>query len=193
MPQPPATENDALGRELLARARAAIAHALGRGAAPGASSHPALAGRGASFVTLKKHGELRGCIGSVRAQRPLAEDVAQNAVAAAMRDPRFPPLAADELDAVEIEVSLLSEPEFLDFADEEGLLAQLRPGIDGLILFAGCRSATFLPQVWEQLPEPQHFLAALKQKAGLAPKRPAAGLMAARYQVRKWRERPGQA
>lgn len=190
MPQPPATEDDALGKALLARARAAIAHALGhKGAGAEESDHPALARRGASFVTLKKNGELRGCIGSLRAQRPLAEDVASNAVAAATRDPRFPPLSADELAGVDIEVSLLSEPEFLDFDDERHLLAQLRPGTDGLILFSGCRSATFLPQVWEQLPDPRTFLAALKQKAGLPPERPAANLMAARYQVRKWREK----
>ena len=87
-----------------------------------------------------------------------------------------------------VEVSLLSDPEYLEFAGEEALLAQLRPGEDGLIIFSGCRSATFLPQVWEQLPEPHQFLAALKRKAGLPTHRETAGLMAARYHVRKWKE-----
>ncbi|ANQ84867.1 hypothetical protein dqs_1829 [Azoarcus olearius] len=185
---PPSTTD--LGPRLLARARQAIAHHLGLAAAPADATEPELTARGACFVTLRQRGELRGCIGSVRAQRPLAEDLDTNAVAAASRDPRFPPLTADELDHTEIEVSLLSEPEFLDFADEDALLAQLRPGEDGLILFSGCRSATFLPQVWEQLPQPQDFLAALKRKAGLDPQRPAANLMAARYQVQKWLEAP---
>lgn len=178
-----------LGARLLARARQAIAHHLGLGPAAGKDDDPRLATRGATFVTLKEDGELRGCIGSLRAQRPLAEDVVANAVAAASRDPRFPPVAADEFDRLHIEVSLLSEPEFIDFRDEAELLAQLRPGEDGLILFAGCRSATFLPQVWDQLPEPAQFLAALKHKAGLDPARTVDGLMAARYQVQKWQER----
>ena len=87
-----------------------------------------------------------------------------------------------------IEVSILSEPEFLDFFGEEELIAQLRPGEDGLIIFSGCRSATFLPQVWEQLPEPRQFLAALKHKAGLPTNREVVELMAARYHVEKWKE-----
>ncbi len=111
-----------------------------------------------------------------------------NALAAAFEDSRFEPLAADELDAVTIEVSILSEPEFLDFFGEEELIAQLRPGEDGLIIFSGCRSATFLPQVWEQLPEPRQFLAALKHKAGLPTNREVVELMAARYHVEKWKE-----
>lgn len=181
---------DRLGPRLLARARQAIAHHLGRAPAPAAvtADDGALGARGACFVTLTRDGELRGCIGSVRAQRALGDDVVANAVAAATRDSRFAPLRADELDAVRIEVSLLSAPEFIDFKDEAELLTQLRPGEDGLILFAGCRSATFLPQVWDALREPAAFLAALKHKAGLDPQRGVDGLMAARYQVRKWRE-----
>lgn len=185
MPLPPDTE---LGPILLDRARRAIAHTLGTAPAPAAD--PRLEERGATFVTLTRNGELRGCVGSVRAQRSLGEDVVYNAVGAATRDPRFPPLTRSELDGIRIEVSLLSEPEFLDFADEAGLLRQLRPGVDGLLLFAGCRSATFLPQVWEQLNEPEAFLAALKRKAGLPVERPANNLMAARYTVRKWKEAP---
>lgn len=186
MPQPPDTE---LGQILLARARQAIAHELGATVPPPAPD-PRLEQRGATFVTLTVDGELRGCIGSVRAQRPLGEDVVTNAIGAATRDPRFERVTRAELDHVRVEVSLLSEPEFLDFSDEADLLRQLRPGEDGLLLFAGCRSATFLPQVWEQLSEPAMFLAALKQKAGLAPDRPASNLMAARYTVRKWKEPP---
>ncbi|NMF87557.1 AmmeMemoRadiSam system protein A [Aromatoleum petrolei] len=185
MPLPPDTE---LGQILLARARHAIAHELGAERCP-PNGDPRLGERGATFVTIKRGGDLRGCIGSVRAQRSLGEDVVINAVGAATRDPRFPPMSRDELDKVDIEVSLLSSPEFVEFADESDLMGKLRPGVDGVLLFSGCRSATFLPQVWEQLPEPQMFLAALKQKAGLAPDRPAPNLMAATYTVRKWKER----
>ncbi len=181
----PATE---LGRVLLALARQAIAHHLGLAPQPVIGDDPRLAERGAAFVTLRLDGQLRGCIGSMRRSRALGEDVVANAVAAASRDPRFPPLTTDEFDAVHIEVSLLSEPDFIEFSDEAELLRQLRPHEDGLILFAGCRSATFLPQVWGQLPEPRDFLAALKHKAGLAPERPVDGLMAARYTVQKWEE-----
>ena len=184
MPLPPDTE---LGDILLARARHAIAHALGAVLDPPAEA-PHLNERAATFVTLKCNGELRGCIGSVRAQRTLAEDVLVNAVGAATRDPRFLPLTRYELHEVRVEVSLLSAPDFLEFLGEDDLMRQLRPGVDGLLLFAGCRSATFLPQVWEQLGEPAMFLAALKQKAGLAPDRPAHNLMAATYTVRKWSE-----
>ena len=177
-----------LGSTLLALARQAIAHHLGRAPAPVVPDDPHLHAKGATFITLTKDGDLRGCIGSLRRSRTLGDDVLANAVAAAMEDPRFAPLEADELDTVTVEVSLLSDPEYLEFAGEEALLAQLRPGEDGLIIFSGCRSATFLPQVWEQLPEPHQFLAALKHKAGLPTHREAAGLMAARYHVRKWKE-----
>jgi AmmeMemoRadiSam system protein A len=179
-----------IGPLLLAHARHAITSALGSNedAPPDA---PELHERAATFVTLRKQGELRGCIGSVRAQRPLGEDVRHNAVAAATRDKRFAPVSREELPALTIEVSLLSEPEFVDFASETELCARLQPGIDGLIIFSGCRSATFLPQVWEQLPEPEGFLAALKQKAGLDPSRPIPNAMAATYRVTKWSEAPG--
>ena len=177
-----------LGSTLLALARQAIAHHLGRAPAPVVPDAPRLHAKGATFITLTKDGDLRGCIGSLRRSRTLGDDVLANAVAAAMEDPRFPPLEAEELDAIAIEVSVLSEPEFLDFFGEEELLAQLRPGEDGLIIFSGCRSATFLPQVWEQLPEPRRFLAALKHKAGLPTNREVVELMAARYHVQKWKE-----
>ena len=176
------------GTTLLALARAAIAHRLGRGPAPVVPDDPRLREKGATFITLARDGELRGCIGSLRRSRELGEDVIHNALAAAFEDSRFEPLTAEELDAVTIEVSILSEPEFLDFFGEEELLAQLRPGEDGLILFSGCHSATFLPQVWEQLPERRQFMAALKQKARLPVDFWGPNVMIARYQVRKWHE-----
>ncbi len=176
------------GTTLLKLARQAIAHRLGRGPAPEVPDDARLHQKGATFITLTRDGELRGCIGSLRRSRQLGEDIIANAVSAAMEDPRFPPLTAGELDTIAIEVSVLSEPEFLDFFGEEELLAQLRPGEDGLIIFSGCRSATFLPQVWEQLPEPRQFLAALKHKAGLPTNREVVELMAARYHVQKWKE-----
>lgn len=178
----------ALGARLPALARLAIERHLAGAARLQIDDEPCLKSRGASFVTLTRDGELRGCIGSIRPQRPLGEDLVANAISAATADPRFNPVEADELPSLHIEVSVLSEPEFLDFADERALCGSLRPGVDGLILFAGCRNATFLPQVWEQLPDPVMFVAALKQKAGLAPDRPASNLMAARYTVDKWSE-----
>lgn len=176
------------GCMLPALARRAIDHHLREGMRISPDPLPALQARGASFVTLTRNGALRGCIGSLRPQRPLGDDIVANAIAAATADPRFPPLTLAELGEVSIEVSVLSAPEFIDFASEDALLAQLRPGEDGLILFSGCRSATFLPQVWAQLPDPRDFLAALKEKAGLPAGRPTANLMAARYTVQKWRE-----
>ena len=126
---------------------------------------------GASFVTLTSGrapgGALRGCIGSLEARRPLREDVEANAVAAACRDPRFPPLGRAELDDVVVEVSVLSAPTALPAVDEPELLARLRPGVDGVILSAPGHRATFLPQVWDQLPDPAEFLSHLRRKAGL--------------------------
>jgi uncharacterized protein len=121
----------------------------------------------ATFVTLLLHGHLRGCIGTLEAHRPLAEDIAANAYAAAFRDPRFPPVTRAEADELEIHLSLLTPAERLTFASEAQLLDQLRPGVDGLILEEGARRGTFLPSVWESLPEPRQFLRHLKQKAGL--------------------------
>ena len=177
-----------LARSLPALARAAVTAHLAGKPAPAIPDEPALKANGASFVTLTQDGELRGCIGSLRPQRPLGEDILRNAVAAASEDPRFPPLTADEFTRTRVEVSVLSEAEFLDFDNEADLLRQLVPGEHGLILFSGCRGTTFLPQVWEQLPDPDEFLAALKRKAGLPPDRPAPNAMAARYTVSKWSE-----
>jgi AmmeMemoRadiSam system protein A len=124
---------------------------------------------GASFVTLTQAGSLRGCIGSLEACRPLRDDVATNAANAAFRDPRFPPLTAGELAGTRIEVSVLSEPEPYPFTDRADALSRLRPGIDGLTLEYGNRRGTFLPQVWESLPEPDAFLTHLVRKAGFPP------------------------
>ncbi|HEC18430.1 MAG TPA: AmmeMemoRadiSam system protein A [Gammaproteobacteria bacterium] len=124
---------------------------------------------GASFVTLNKHGELRGCIGSLEAQRPLVEDVAHNAFAAAFSDPRFPPVTAQELPALEDHISVLSPATPMTFTSEADLLRQIRPGIDGLVLEDGWHRGTFLPSVWESLPDKEQFLQHLKMKAGLPP------------------------
>jgi uncharacterized protein len=179
---------DAVGGELLRLARGAIGERFGA-SAPAASGSPALRAPGASFVTLTQAGRLRGCIGSLEAWRPLADDVCANAVAAAFADPRFAPLAAEELPATRVEVSLLTPAEPIVFAGEDELLASLRPGVDGVILECGGRRATFLPQVWQQLPEPRQFLAQLKRKAGLAPDfRCDPPVKLWRYGVRKWQE-----
>jgi AmmeMemoRadiSam system protein A len=121
----------------------------------------------ATFVTLQIGGRLRGCIGMLEACRPLVEDVEQNACAAAFQDPRFPPLSRKEFELLEIHISVLSPPEEIIFSSENSLLAQIRPGVDGLILQEGFRRGTFLPSVWEELPEKKMFLAHLKLKAGL--------------------------
>jgi len=176
-----------LGRVLLTIARSAIGTQLGF-SSPAQTNHIALARPGATFVTLKSSGELRGCIGSLKPVRPLGVDVHQNALAAAFRDPRFPPLAAVEFEATSIEVSLLSTDERLAVRDEEDLVARLRPGVDGLILEYGSHRATFLPQVWEVIAEPGDFLAALKRKAGLPEDFWSPQVSVSRYAVTKWAE-----
>jgi len=128
---------------------------------------PALSARRASFVTLKRNGDLRGCIGSLAPVSSLVEDVARNAFAAAFRDPRFPPLAAAELEELELGISVLGPTEPVEFGSEVDLRGMLRPGIDGLVLQDGRHRGTFLPAVWESLPKPADFLDHLKQKAGL--------------------------
>lgn len=122
---------------------------------------------GASFVTLTDQGQLRGCIGSLQARRPLAHDVHSNALAAAFQDPRFPPLHQSDLEHITIEISVLSQPEPLVCKSTDERLEKLRPHVDGLVLKCGMRRATFLPQVWEKLPQPETFLAHLCHKAGL--------------------------
>ncbi len=146
---------------------------------------------GACFVTLMKNGALRGCIGTLEACRPLLQDLQHNACAAALRDPRFPPVEADELELLEIHVSLLSEPEPMQFDSEQDLLAQLQPGRDGLILRDGPRQGTFLPSVWESLPEREQFWTELKHKAGLPSDHWSDSLQVERYHTRCFRFPPG--
>jgi AmmeMemoRadiSam system protein B/AmmeMemoRadiSam system protein A len=141
---------------------------------------------GATFVTLMKNGELRGCIGSLQAVRPLAVDVAENALGAAFRDPRFPAVTAAEWPQCRVEVSLLSRPKPVRFADEADLLEQIRPGADGLILEADGRRATFLPQVWEGVPDKRGFLNELIRKAGLPKEIRLTRCAISRYRVVKF-------
>jgi AmmeMemoRadiSam system protein B/AmmeMemoRadiSam system protein A len=175
------------GETLLPIARSAIARALGR--ADAAPEHaPWLAAPGATFVTLRSFGDLRGCIGTLEPRRPLAADVKANAVAAALHDPRFAPLALHEFDRISVEVSLLSGTQPIAFRTEDEAVAGLRPGTDGVVLHFGGRRGTFLPQVWEQLPEPRDFMANLKRKAGLPADFWDPAIRLERYTVRKWAE-----
>jgi AmmeMemoRadiSam system protein A len=175
---------------LLAIAREAIGEALGAGRG-GLRSESWLREKAATFVTLRNRGELRGCIGSVDARRALGEDVAHNAHAAAFRDPRFPPVERDELDRLEVEVSLLSPRSALPAATEDEALRLMRPGIDGIYLEYGTACATFLPQVWENLPDPLAFLSELRRKADLPLRFWHSELRLTRYTVEKFRdERP---
>jgi len=145
---------------------------------------PALRELRASFVTLRSgDGELRGCIGELEPSRALVASVADRARAAAFGDPRFPPLGADEFDAIEIHVSVLLPLAPIDAPSEANLLAQLRPGVDGLLIDDGLRRATFLPAVWNSLPDPRAFLDALRRKAGMPANAWPATLRAWRYEV----------
>jgi len=133
------------------------------------SMPPRLRADGASFVTLTIRGELRGCIGALEPYQPLAQDVREHSVAAALEDPRFPPVSPAELDQIEVEVSRLTIPQKLAYTDAEDLCARLRPGVDGVILRDGFRRATFLPQVWEKIPDKAEFLDNLCYKMGASP------------------------
>jgi len=138
---------------------------------------------GASFVTLEINKQLRGCIGTLEAYQPLIQDIAQNAYSAAFDDPRFLPLTAEEYSKLAIHISILSQPTQMSFTSEEDLLKQICPGIDGLILSdCGCRG-TFLPSVWESLPQPESFLQHLKLKAGLPEDHWSKTLKVERYTV----------
>jgi len=190
MPIESAFSNE-LGQVLLQIARAAISSALGQVVAqpePVGDAAVRLQAPGASFVTLTQLGLLRGCIGSLEARRPLLDDVKANAIAAALHDPRFAPLTLSELGFTSVEVSVLSPMQPLDFDSEEQALAQLRPGVDGVVFAYGRYRSTFLPQVWEQLPKPRQFMAHLKQKAGLAPDFWAQDVKLQRYTVHKFKE-----
>ncbi len=130
---------------------------------------PALCEPGASFVTITEDGELRGCIGALESYQPLAYDVIEHAAAAAREDYRFAPVRPAEVPCLVIEVSRLTAPESLAYESAEELPQRLRCGVDGVILRDGFYRATFLPQVWEKLPEPAEFLSHLCQKMGAPP------------------------
>jgi uncharacterized protein len=174
-------------RTLLPIARASIARNLGK-------SHVAdesalwLRAHGASFITLNLNQTLRGCIGSLRAYRPLLDDVKVNAAAAAFRDPRFKPLTIEEYDDVEVEISLLSSLCEMTFDNEQSALAQLSPHVHGVILEYGHHRSTYLPQVWESFSDPTMFMATLKQKAGLPPDFWESGIKILTYTVAKFKE-----
>lgn len=142
----------------------------------------------ASFVTLTLNNQLRGCIGSLIAHRSLLEDIQKNAWSAAFHDPRFPPLTKDELEQVCFEISVLSEPKPLHFLDEEDLFSRLKAGVDGVILESGPHKATFLPQVWQQLPTAELFIRQLMQKAGLSESSKINNLAIQTYQVESFKE-----
>ncbi len=130
---------------------------------------PNLRQLGVAFVTLTIDGHLRGCVGALDAYQPLVEDVREHAIAAALNDYRFPPVQANELAEISIEISRLTAPVPLDYDSPDDLLQKLRPGIDGVVLKGGLQRATFLPQVWEKLPSPVVFLEHLCQKMGASP------------------------
>lgn len=181
---------DGRGPTLLAIARGSIAAALGKGSVPVVDDEW-LRERAATFVTLRLAGELRGCIGSIDARRALCEDVAANAQGAAFRDPRFAPVTAESLEALEIEVSLLSPRTALAVSSEADALSALRPGIDGVYLEYAQARATYLPQVWESIPDPLAFLSELRRKAGLGPRFWHRDLRLSRYVVVKFSESDG--
>jgi AmmeMemoRadiSam system protein A len=180
------------GAALLGLARAALVAAVRGEAAPQASLDSVeeewLLAPGASFVTLRSQGELRGCIGCLEPRRPLVEDVRANARAAALEDRRFHPVRQEELGEISLEVSVLLPLEELEFADEAELLSALRPGVDGVVIECDGRRATFLPQVWDSLPDKTVFLEQLRLKAGLPKGFWSDRLRAWRYSVEKFKE-----
>ena len=178
---------DDAGRTLIEIVKGSIANGLGLSSVPAKRNHlPWLLQPGASFVTLTMDGALRGCMGSLSVTRPLGEDVASNARAAAFQDPRFPKLKRDEWPRCSVEVSLLSAPKPIAFGDEAELLAQISAGEDGLILEAEGKRATYLPQVWEVLTDKRQFLEELKKKAGLPADTRLTRCKVWRYRVRKF-------
>jgi AmmeMemoRadiSam system protein A len=175
------------GRVLLPIARASISSALGR-VSPAEEKAPWLQEKGACFITLTQNDELRGCIGTLEAHRTLLLDVKANAHAAAFHDPRFSALTAAELDETQVEISLLSAMQPLQFSGEREALSQLQPGVHGVVFEYGRYRSTFLPQVWEQLPNVVEFMAHLKNKAGLSPGFWADEVRLSCYTVSKWKE-----
>lgn len=175
------------GPVLLDLARGSLLEALRLGQA-GEHAETWLREPGATFVTLRRSGQLRGCVGTIRAWRPLREDVWSNARSAAFSDNRFTPLEPGEMPEIRVEVSLLSAPEPVVVTCEDDACRILRPNADGVIFEWGTCRSTFLPQVWEQLPDPREFLGHLKHKAGLPPRFWAPDVKLWRYAVTKWEE-----
>jgi AmmeMemoRadiSam system protein A len=143
----------------------------------------------ASFVTLNMHEQLRGCIGSLEAIRPIVEDISENSFAAAFRDSRFSPVTTDEMENIDIHISILTTPQPVEFTCEQDLLSKILPGIDGLILIDGLHRGTFLPAVWKSLPDSKDFLDQLKLKAGLAKNYWSDQIQILRYQTESFGER----
>jgi AmmeMemoRadiSam system protein A len=162
--------NEEQGQKLLKLVRQTIAERLGKSSIkvdPDSMTDSVFKEKRGTFVTLTINKQLRGCIGNLDSTDSIVDGIERNAVNAAFRDPRFPPLKAKELDRVDIEVSILTDPQPLEYRDSKDLLSKLRVNEDGVILRKGACSATFLPQVWEQLPQPEKFLSHLCTKAGL--------------------------
>jgi len=176
------------GEILLPIARASIAGVFGQ-VLEATEDASWLQEQAACFVTLTQQGQLHGCVGSIEARRSLLDDVKNNAIAAAFNDTRFSPLTGDEFDEIDIEVSLLSATQALDFSNEQEALLQLQPGVDGVVFEYAHYRSTFLPQVWQQLPDVDVFMAQLKHKAGLTPDFWADQVKLSRYTVSKWKER----
>lgn len=175
------------GQTLLRLARAAIGKKFGF------ESHDLprtawLEEPGATFVTLTLNNRLHGCIGSLEANRPLIDDVRDNAVAAAFQDPRFAPLTKEEFADAVIDVALLSKPEAIHFSSEEDALRQLNPGTDGVVFEYGSHRATFLPHAWADLPHARDLLVQLKKQAGLAEDFWSVDVKVSRFTTRKWYE-----
>jgi len=170
--------------QLLSVAHRSIEHGLGRHGpfdVKPADFPPHLSEKRACFVTLYRHGELRGCTGTIAARSPLVVCVSEHAFTSAFRDLRFPPLASSELEGLEISISVLSAPEEVVFEDEDDLIAKLRPGLDGVIFQSEGNLGTLLPSVWEALPDPRQFLRQLKRKAGFRADYWSAGIRISRY------------
>lgn len=183
--------NDDAQAELLGLARGAIAARLApphAAEATSADTAAPLQTQAASFVTLTRNGDLRGCIGSISAHRALTVDVAENAIAAAFRDPRFAPVTADLLPELRIKLAVLSKAQDMRIASEDEALSRIEPGLDGLILSSAGRRGLFLPAVWDNLPEPRAFLDALKRKAGLPQHHWAEDLTLHRFRVESFGE-----
>jgi AmmeMemoRadiSam system protein A len=156
---------------LLSLARQSIEDYLNKASLPSLQENamsPRLKEHGASFVTLTYKGYLRGCVGALEPYQSLVEDVREHAIAAAFQDFRFPPVQASEMKDISIEISYLTQPELLSYENPEDLLSKLRPNIDGVVIQDGMRRATFLPQVWEKIPDPTEFLNQLCMKMGAA-------------------------